>query len=182
MSDTAAVSSSLRRVVALAMLLGVSAHSALGQSQNVESEAERAFHARNLSGAIVLQDVRTGKLLANVSVGDGADGLPLSAVKLFPVAIYFEHRSALPSAPDIDAIIAQGQDTPGRRLAVDLRHALGSGTMLRELARFGYPACTARAADCTTLSGQESDRQWADSDSGGAGGWDGRDCGFPCQM
>jgi hypothetical protein len=149
----------MRRVFAVAILL--CAHSALAQVPNVETQAKRAFHARNLSGAIVLQDAQTGRLVANVSVGDGADGLPLSAIKLILVAIYFEHRRDLPSAPDIDAIVARGLDNPGRRLAIDLRHALGDGVMLRELARFGYPACTRGAADCTTLAANEPDSRWA---------------------
>jgi hypothetical protein len=163
----------MRRVFAIAFLLGVCAHSALAQAQDVETEASRAFHARNLSGAIVLQDVRTGKFVANVSLGDGADGLPLSAVKLILVAIYFEHHRDLPPSivPDIDAIVARGRDNPGRRLAIDLRHALGDGAMLRALARFGYPACTPRTTDCTTLSPVESDAQWADALSIGETGF-----------
>jgi hypothetical protein len=155
----------MRCILALAILLGVCAQSALAQALDAEIEARRAFHARNLSGALVLQDVRTGRLVANVSVGDGADGLPLSAVKLLLVAIYFEHRRGLPSstAPDVDAIIARGLDNPGRRLTIELRHALGDGAMLRDLARFGYPTCTARVADCTSLSFAESDGRWADA-------------------
>jgi hypothetical protein len=153
----------MRRIFAVAILLGVFTHSARAQAWDVDAQARRAFHARTLSGAIVLQDVRTGKLVADVSVGDGADGLPLSAAKLFLVAIYFEHRRDVPSAPDIDAIVARGLDNSGRRLAIDLRHALGDGAMLRALARFGYPACTPRATDCTTLSRDESDGRWADA-------------------
>ena len=148
-----------------AIFLCVCAHSALAQAQNLESQAERAFKARNLSGAIVLQDVRTGRLVATVSVGDGADGLPLSAAKLILAAIYFEHRPDPPSsiAPDIDAIIARGLDLPGKQLAIALRHALGDDVMLRDMLRFGYPACTLRATDCTTLSSAESDGRWADA-------------------
>jgi len=161
----------VRSMLAAAILIFACAHSA--RASDVETEARRAFHARNLSGAIVLQDVRTGRLVADISEGDGADGLPLSAVKLILVAIYFEHRRDLPSsvAPDIDAIIARGLDAPGKQLAVALRHGLGGGVMLRDLARFGYPGCTARAMDRTTLSLAGSDSEWADAMSIGETGF-----------
>jgi hypothetical protein len=60
--------------------------------------AARLFTERHLTGALLVQDVRTGSTIASYRSGDGANGLPLSAAKLFLVAIYLEHRRQLPKS------------------------------------------------------------------------------------
>ena len=139
---------------------------ASGSQTDRRHAAQALFEQRGLSGAIVMQDVRTGAGILSVSVGDGASGLPLSVAKLLLAALYWEHRADLPAsvAPDMDRIVAQSADDPGRRLALDLHEALGSRLLLRDLARLGFPACTrARARDCTTLAESSPASRWAES-------------------
>src|SRR5690349_3665494 len=96
--------------------------SSIAQGPDHSAMARRLFDQRQLSGAALIQDVRTGSPIVQASVGDGPNGLPLSTVKLLLMTLYWEHRADLPAslAPDVDRIIAQGADDPGRRLAFDL--------------------------------------------------------------
>lgn len=123
------------------------------------------FESRRLAGALFVEEVRSGAPVAAASVGDGANGLPLSAVKLLLIASYFEHEAALPASerPDVDLLIARGSDDAGRNLARSLRRRLGSDVVLRDLARFGFPACAVRPNDCTTLSVAMADKEWANA-------------------
>ena len=139
---------------------------AAASQANRRGDAQALFEQRHLSGAIVMQDMRTGAVLVSASIGDGASDLPLSVAKLLLVALYREHRAELPAsvAPDVERIVAQSADNPGRRLALDLHRALGSGLLLRDLARMGFPACTAsRPRNCTTLAENSPASLWAES-------------------
>jgi hypothetical protein len=146
------------------------------QSQSAEiarspaaAEAQRLFYDRHLSGAIVAQDAKSGAQLVSFSSDSASakpDFLPLSIVKLFLFASYWEHRAALPASISADPreLIAEGSDSAGRRLALALRHSLGSRALLRDLDRFGFPRCTAiRVVDCTSLAADTTDKDWADA-------------------
>jgi len=146
----------------------------MAQGPDLADRARGLFDQRHLSGAVLIQDVRTGSTIASVSVGDGANGLPLSVVKLLLMTLYWEHRDDAPAslAPDVGRIIARGADDPGRRLALDLRRALGSRRLLGTLARLGFPGCTrTRIQDCTTLSAATPGPAWANSLSLGENGF-----------
>ena len=124
-------------------------------------EAGRLFAARDLSGAMVIQDVRTGAVVAygSLKAGGRAKGerqypaelgsaiLPLSASKLLLAASWWTHAdlmdspSAAASDKDVHDLIAWGSDSAGKRLALDLRHRAGSLLVLSDLERFGFPPC-----------------------------------------
>jgi hypothetical protein len=123
-------------------------------------EAGRLFAARGLSGAIVVQDVRTGSVVAYGSADGwrakgekhdpaeiGAAILPLSASKLLLAASWWTHTdlmdgpSAAASDKDVHDLIAWGSDSAGKKLAVDLRHRAGTQRVLSDLERFGFPPC-----------------------------------------
>jgi cell division protein FtsI/penicillin-binding protein 2 len=133
------------------------------------AEAQRLFNDRHLTGAAVAQDVKSGAQLVSFSSDSASakpDFLPLSIVKLFLFASYWEHHAALPASITADPreLIAEGSDSTGRHLALALRHSLGSRALLRDLNRFGFPRCTAiRAVDCTSLAPDTTDEDWADA-------------------
>ncbi|HYD11888.1 MAG TPA: hypothetical protein VEC11_03475 [Allosphingosinicella sp.] len=152
-------------MAAFACLALLGAPATASQSSRREV-AQALFEQRALAGAIVVQDVRTGREIVSASIGEGARELPLSVAKLLLVALYWEHRRELPApvAPDMDRIVALSADNPGRRLALELREALGSRPLLRDLARLGFPACTpARPRNCTTLAENSPASLWAES-------------------
>ena len=126
-------------------------------------EARLLFTGRHLRGAMAVQEVKSGTIVSALD----SDGpvLPLSVVKLFTAAIYLEHRGALPtgSAGDPGALVTYGSDDAGRQLALNLRHALGSATLLRDLERFGFPRCHRGVTDCTTLTPDAGDAEWANA-------------------
>lgn len=157
----------IKIVIGFATALNLaSAGPSLAASPPLPAIAAKLFAQQDLKGAIYSEDVRTGKKLADFDTGGGALDLPLSPIKLLLVASYFEHEQELPAnvRPDIQLIIAKGSDDAGRKLALDLRGALGSAKVLRDLARFGFPACSrARRTNCTTLTGATKDSDWADA-------------------
>jgi hypothetical protein len=149
----------------VALALGAAGPAAARACAHRVVDADPLFTARGLSGALDLRDVRTGMVIATSRNAD-APVLPLSAVKLFLFASYWEHRRALPASLTVDAheLVAEGVDSAGRRLAIELRHRLGSAVLLKDLGRFGFPACDAgRTVNCTTLSSATSDAVWADA-------------------
>lgn len=157
----------------LGLVLGAVATAASAQPPDANAAARRLFAERGFNGALVMQDVRSGAVVASATVGEGASDLPLSSVKLLLLASYYENEASLPraAAPDVNRLIARGADDPGRRLALALREALGSRALAAELARFGFPPCTPRLRDCTTLASTTSDRDWAEAMSLGEAGF-----------
>jgi hypothetical protein len=135
------------------------------------AEAHRLFARKHLTGAILVQDVKSGAILSALDAD--APVLPLSVVKLFSAATYWEHRGALPAtfAASSAALVAYGSDKAGRRLALNLRHTLGSATLLDDLKRFGFPRCRQGATDCTTLTSGTGDAEWANAMSLGETGF-----------
>ena len=143
-----------------------SAQTCSGEGAAANAAAQRLLTERGLAGALVMQDVETSAVVASASYGAGAPDLPLSTVKLFSFVSYWEHRSQVPASVTLDAhqLIAQGQDNPGRQLALSLRHALGSRVLLDDLAHFGFPACgMLRRVNCTALSAGTPDAKWANA-------------------
>ena len=155
----------------------------LGQAAN--DEAIRLLGARKLEGAVMVQSVDSGAtlVLAGTPSAPGrglspaiakAPLLPLSTVKLMTAASWLDHQeSSTQQAPDIAGdrigkMLVDGQDEPGRQVALLLRRTVGSEVVLADLARFGFPPCakaepppppSSRA--CVELSAQTSDADWA---------------------
>jgi cell division protein FtsI/penicillin-binding protein 2 len=104
----------------------------------------------NLEAIIVMQDVRTGALVA-FAASDPAKLdvtkalLPLSPVKLMVAASWLDHQGAhganLPDSEKVltDSIVS-GKDNAGRQIASALRDAVGTERVLEDLARYGFPA------------------------------------------
>jgi hypothetical protein len=160
--------------VAATILAGmVSAQSRSSRTEWITPDAESRllFAGRHLRGAIVVQDVKSGTIVS--ALDSDTPVLPLSVVKLFTAAIYWEHRGALPTgfAGDPGALVARGSDDTGRQLALNLRHALGSATLLSDLERFGFPRCHRGVTDCTTLTADTGDAEWANAMSLGETGF-----------
>jgi len=135
----------------------------------------------------MLEDVRTGGVivLAGTASNPGGDGVrpagvmadagfpPLSTVKLMLAASWLQHEGSIDaqarqSAPDLNEMLVEGHDAPGRGLALLLRQTVGSEAVLADLARFGFPACaggkSARPFSppaCVEFSAKTSDEDWA---------------------
>jgi hypothetical protein len=129
-------------------------------------ESGRLFASRGLAGAVVVQDVRTGALVAFASARDPGDAareasrpvdvkgsvLPLSLSKLLLAASWWDHEREIRRAPreqpiDVREMLVLGSDSAGRTLATELRHALGPARVLADLARYGFPECRSAAAE-----------------------------------
>jgi len=126
-------------------------------------EASRWLALRHLGGAAVMQDVQTGALVSFTSapapvpafagaVAGGVDVatplLPLSLAKVFLAAACWDHAATLPRGADRDhhEMLVDGSDSIGRRLAIDLRRAIGSTAVLADLQRFGFRSCASAGA------------------------------------
>ncbi|HLX08695.1 MAG TPA: penicillin-binding transpeptidase domain-containing protein [Thermoanaerobaculia bacterium] len=126
------------------------------------AEAGRWLAARRLAGAVVVQDVRSGALIAFASSpppaaapaapGAGVDVdvntpvLPLSIAKLWLAASWWDHeariRSLSRTAPiSVHEMLVSGSDSAGKQLAVELRHAMGDRAVFADLGRFGLRRC-----------------------------------------
>jgi hypothetical protein len=136
------------------LLAGMMAYQAHAQSP------ESLFQARHLAGAIVMQDVRTGATVVSASASQDVNApvLPLSTTKLLIAASFLEHGHGV---LDTDALIVHGSDRAGRELALGLRRSLGSGTLLADLARFGFARCG--QPPCVSLSPVTGDADWVDT-------------------
>jgi hypothetical protein len=129
-------------------------------------EASRWLALRHLAGAALMQDVQTGALVSFTSapspapavagaattrggatVAGGVDVtrplLPLSLAKVFLAASCWDRAATLPPGADRDLheMLVDGADSIGRRLAIDLRRAVGSAAVLADLQRFGLRSC-----------------------------------------
>jgi hypothetical protein len=120
-----------------------------------EAASERALdrmRLSNLEAITVIQDVRTGSLVAfAASVPEKVDVstavLPLSPIKLFVAAMWVDYEQrdklALENSEQLlaDSIVS-GNDNAGRHLASALRDAIGTDAFLKELERYGFPSET----------------------------------------
>jgi hypothetical protein len=124
------------------------------------------IRAANLEVITVMQDVRTGSLVAfAASAPEKLDVttavLPLSTVKLMVAAIWWNHEEAssakLENSEQIlaDSLVS-GNDNAGRRLSSALRDTIGTEAFLKELARYGFPCGTNASA------GRKDETFWAE--------------------
>ncbi|HEX4631632.1 MAG TPA: penicillin-binding transpeptidase domain-containing protein [Chthoniobacterales bacterium] len=126
----------------------------------------------NLEAIIVMQDVRTGALVVFAASDpaklDVTTGLfPLSPVKLLAAASWLDHRDRhdsklLESEKVLADSIVSGNDNAGRRIASALREAVGTETVLRDLARYGFPARENQTAKTDTKFWPELAPPWRD--------------------
>jgi cell division protein FtsI/penicillin-binding protein 2 len=172
-------SSQIARLCLAALLTGVSAPAlskaaapcdeAVAQATVCEAANERALElirADNLDAITVVQDVRSGSLVAfAASAPEKLDVttavLPLSTVKLMVAAMWWDHeeqsRLKLENSEQVLAdSLVPGNDNAGRRLASALREAIGTETFLKELERYGFPAGTDANA------GRKDEAFWAE--------------------
>jgi hypothetical protein len=129
--------------------------------QAAVAQAGRLFKARDLSGAIVIQDVRTGAVATYGAFDRGPEGghgspgptgidtsiLPLSAAKLFIAAAAWREAEASgrrlspAQEKDLHEMLVWGSDSLGRSQALDLRRWAGNAAASADFARFGAPPC-----------------------------------------
>jgi membrane peptidoglycan carboxypeptidase len=118
-------------------------------------EAHRLFAARDLTGAVVIQGVETGAVVALGSFAredeDSAAPpfsaattiLPLSVSKLFLAASVWTHDVQAKNKDTLLDVIVHSADDEGRRLAGELRKQAGTDAVVADLARYGMPHCDA---------------------------------------
>ena len=101
----------------------------------------------DLEAIMVMQDVATGALVAfadsNPATFDITTALqPLSPVKLMAAAAWLEHGGAAQADSErlLSDSIVNGNDNAGRQIASAVRKAVGTETVLEDLARYGFPA------------------------------------------
>ena len=133
---------------------------AIAQATVCEAANERAvqlMRAGNLEAIIVVQDVRTGSLVA-FAASDPATldvttaVLPLSTVKLMAAASWWDHEPAaepklLGSQQLLSDSIVSGNDDAGRRIASSLRNAIGTEAVVKDLERYGFPTSAGGSRD-----------------------------------
>jgi hypothetical protein len=143
---------------------------ALAQGAVCEAANDRALglmRAGNLEAITVVQDVKTGSLVAfAASAREKLDVttavLPLSIVKLMVAVMWWDREEAsrlkLENSEQllVDSLVP-GNDNAGRRLASALREAIGTKAFLKELERYGFPARTNRGA------GDRDEAFWAEA-------------------
>ena len=126
---------------------------ALSQSAVCEAANNYALERMregNLEAIIVVQDVKTGALVALAAsdpskIDVSTALLPLSPVKLMAAASWLDHEGGqntkLPESEKVlnDSIVS-GNDNAGRQIASALREAVGTETVLQDLAHYGFPA------------------------------------------
>src|SRR5204862_705867 len=105
-----------------------------------------------------------------VSAGVGRDVaapvLPLSVIKLYVAALWWDHGAGDGSLQEpgvgrvsVHDVIALGYDRPGEQMAVILRRRIGAEAMLAELRRYGLGTRPASL----TLAADAGDAAWGDS-------------------
>ena len=104
----------------------------------------------NLTAVTVVQNVRTGALVAFAAsepmrLDATSAVLPLSVVKLFLAASWWQHRNANDfvatdgNRVSVHEMIVSGSDNAGRLTATELRKTIGADDMIKDLGRFGFP-------------------------------------------
>jgi hypothetical protein len=123
---------------------------ALASHSVCEAANQRALEimkAGNLEATLVMQDVQTGGLVAFAASNPGELDVttalpPLSPVKLMTAASWLEHNSGKEADREklLNDSIVNGNDNAGRQIASAVRRAAGTATVLKDLARYGFPA------------------------------------------
>jgi len=104
----------------------------------------------NLTAVTVVQNVRTGALVAFAASDQSrldvtSAVLPLSVVKLFLAASWWQHKNANEfvasdgTRVSVHEMIVSGSDNAGRLTASELRKTIGADVILTELSHFGFP-------------------------------------------
>jgi hypothetical protein len=96
-----------------------------------------------VTGSLLITDVATGEIVR--ADGDiDARVLPLSVVKLYTAALWWEHELDDSALMDprighvtVTDVVAQSLDLPGAMMAVELRQRFGEQVILTELHRLG---------------------------------------------
>jgi cell division protein FtsI/penicillin-binding protein 2 len=142
---------------------------AIARGAVCEAASDRALElmrAGNLAAITVMQNVRTGSLLAfAASAPEKLDVttavLPLSTVKLMVAAMWWNHEEASSAKLEnseqflADSLVS-GNDNAGRRLSSALREAIGTEAFLQELERYGFPSGT------NASGGRKDEAFWAE--------------------
>ena len=143
----------MRWAVLVITACGASAH----------APGDPAVHAladAHVSGIAVALDATTGAIVAHAGDID-ARVMPLSLVKLFTAAVWWNHDFGDGSflhppggSVDVADIIVDGWDRPGAELADELRRRLGGAVVVDELRALGL---------AVTLSPDAPDAAWGDA-------------------
>jgi cell division protein FtsI/penicillin-binding protein 2 len=132
---------------------------ALANGEVCEAANRRALdimRAGNLEAITVVQDVKTGSLIAFAASNPAKLDvttrlLPLSTVKLMVAASWWGHEESthliLPDSERLltDSIVV-GNDDAGRRIASALRESIGTEPVLKDLNRYGFPSLRSSSA------------------------------------
>ena len=111
------------------------------------------IRSANLAGITLVQNVRTGELVAFAATDPlkldvSSPILPLSIVKLMLAASWWEHGQ--PEQPifkdesglSVHDMIVTGRDLPGRKMASALRKSIGTKQVQKDLEKYGFPSCS----------------------------------------
>lgn len=134
-------------------------------------EAVRLLQAHGFAGAVVVEDVRSGALVAFASaraVSTRASGdipnsalsvtspiLPLSIAKVFLAASWWDHEAEAAASKtcksrpcmtdaEVHEMLVTGSDAAGKRLALELRQAIGGERVLADLNGYGIPVTVSK--------------------------------------
>lgn len=116
---------------------------------SVDERAATLFRTAGAHGTLLMLDVDSGAVIASVGVGRdvAAPLLPLSVMKLYLAALWWEHGMGdghfpLPSAgpATVDDMLVRGDDLPGKQMAAQLRRAVGAAALIAELRHLGLGA------------------------------------------
>ena len=111
---------------------------------DIEGRVLRLLEDSRARGAVVVLDVRTGEAVA--SVGSGRDVsapvLPLSLVKLYAAALWWDHgmgdgafAQSGAGRVTVHELLVHGWDRPGAEMAIEIRRRMGARSALAELRR-----------------------------------------------
>jgi hypothetical protein len=107
--------------------------------------ALQIINAANLEAFTIVQDVRTGALIAFAASQPSqldvtTQVLPLSVVKLFLAASWWDHRpgESTVAGNSVHEMLVGGSDNAGRVIALALRRSLGTTSVLKDFQRYGF--------------------------------------------
>jgi cell division protein FtsI/penicillin-binding protein 2 len=132
-------------------------------------EGLRLLRQRGFAGAVVVEDVRSGALVAYASLLDiDSKGpgevrtsalnvtspiLPLSVSKVFLAASWWDNGAAASKAckakacmsdAEVHEMLVSGSDSAGKKLALELRQIAGGEKALKDMNAYGFPAEVAK--------------------------------------
>jgi hypothetical protein len=122
----------------------------------VRDVALDAMRRRNLVALTVVEEVRTGRVVAvassDASLGAATVLPPLSVVKLLLAASWWD-RFGEGGTVSVHEMLVGGSDSAGRKLATELRRRIGAAPVVAEIRRYAS----------TTLGAQTSGKDWAET-------------------